>query len=485
MSGDERATKVSDRFKILASRDLGHFSDKAKMLASKEQREVEHQATVDERRKMHIAQKIHRAGDRVVVFTILFFGFFSVPRDTFELWAQRSQHSFPYIFLKIITSVLGGLVTAVINIDLFFLGQATREGIRPMSLHQAMREAIRLKRGQAMREKIRPRWGLSCKAKILVGGMFLAVLLGGNIIEKDGKMGFCGLHLDLDVCYGGGYARVGFSVGTSVIIFCMAFMMFRHVRLRALEKCIVFPGRVLQQPGAPCVCSWPGKYASAWDELVQRSLNGETSAAVVFLPPGCKQFGIHENIPSSEGLEGECWCIPLYGEKKKWGCRWWTEWMKNIETARRYGAELHVYFFAGMRGRGKVIFDKAGEEHLKREELYAKMKQFEESEEFQDARAAGLDNLSQKERYDGTSQYSREKERLFLAWLPKYSREFLEGSVGLGNSQKAEVAWLDRKGYPYKEIDIRIWLADGAEETRAPKAQAYGKLSSVSPELLD
>ena len=383
--------------------------------------------------------------------------------------------------LKTISSVLGGLVGTLIYIHVYFLAQAIREGIGPgrVVLQQAMREGIRPILGQAMREA---RWGLSCKAKIFVSGMSFAVLLGLSIIEKDGEIQLC--VFPSDTCNTEfDFALCGFLVGASMIIFFMALATSRHVKLRALEKCIVFPGRVLQQPGAPCICSWPGKYASAWDELVQSSLNGETSAAVVFLPPGCRQFGIHENIPSSEGLEGECWCIPLYGERKNWGCRWWTEWMKNIETARRYGAELHVYFFAGMCGRGKVAFDRAGEEHLRREELFTKMKQFEQSEEFQDAKAAGLDNLSQKERYDGTSQYSREKERLFLAWLPKYSREFLEGSVGLGNSQKAEVAWLDKKGYPYKEIDIRIWLADGAEETRSPKAQAYGKLSSVLPEL--
>ena len=22
-----------------------------------------------------------------------------------------------------------------------------------------------------------------------------------------------------------------------------------------------------------------------------------------------------------------CWCTPLYGEQKPWGCRWWTHWI--------------------------------------------------------------------------------------------------------------------------------------------------------------
>ena len=33
--------------------------------------------------------------------------------------------------------------------------------------------------------------------------------------------------------------------------------------------------------------------------------------------------------------------------------------------------------------------------------------------------------------------------------------EYLEEQKGLGTSQKAEVAWLDRYGYEYEELDVR------------------------------
>ena len=36
--------------------------------------------------------------------------------------------------------------------------------------------------------------------------------------------------------------------------------------------------------------------------------------------------------------------VPLYGEQKPWGVRWWTKWIANIESARREGAEMEVYF---------------------------------------------------------------------------------------------------------------------------------------------
>ena len=38
---------------------------------------------------------------------------------------------------------------------------------------------------------------------------------------------------------------------------------------------------------------------------------------------------------------------------------------------------------------------------------------------------------------DGSSQYSREEDRLFLQWLSEEERQFLVASEGLGNSQKS------------------------------------------------
>ena len=225
--------------------------------------------------------------------------------------------------------------------------------------------------------------------------------------------------------------------------------------LALTDRTIVFEGKIL--PGKPCVSSWPGKYESAWDALVQKSRRGNLSAAVVFLPQGSRHFGIHDPIPTAENLPGDCWCTPLYGEQKPWGCRWWTRWIKNIEEAVKKGAELEVYFFEKMKGKGKVeIFATAGAEHLRREQLFRRKGQFKESLEFYCAVITGLKELSKKKRGDGSSQYSREEHRLFLAWLDEEDREFLVSSEGLGNSQKAEVAWLQRKGYPYTEVEVDI-----------------------------
>ena len=223
------------------------------------------------------------------------------------------------------------------------------------------------------------------------------------------------------------------------------------------QRTIVFEGNVIA--GCHTVSSWPGKYERAWDALVAGSRDyGAISAAVVFLPEGSRDFGQHDSIPiraDLRDLKGTCWCTALYGERKPWGCRWWTRWIANVERAVELGCTLEVYYFNGKKGRGKVKdFSTAGIEHKRREEIANKMASFQETQGFKDALDAGLRSLSKEKGPDTSSPYSREVQRLFLAWLPEDEGKFLEESEGLGNSQKAEVAWLDRKGYAYVEKEV-------------------------------
>ena len=251
-------------------------------------------------------------------------------------------------------------------------------------------------------------------------------------------------------------------------------------------RSIVFHGKVIQESGRPCVASWPGKYEAAWDRLVQSSREGETSAAVVFLPEGTPSYGKHSPIPAEEDIAGECWCIPIYGERKPWGCLWWDKWIKNIEKAHACGAQLEVYYFEKSVGAGKVkSFDTAGDEHLRRDEINSRRTAFQESDIFKAAVAAGLDKLSKGTGQDSSSQYSREYRRLFLSWLPSKDRDFILASEGLGNSQKAEVAWLDRKGYEYVEVDVSKWLEEyhvPVPQEVTPKALPQGH--EVNPQIL-
>ena len=235
------------------------------------------------------------------------------------------------------------------------------------------------------------------------------------------------------------------------------------------EHTIVFEGNVL--PKRDTVCSWPGKYATAWDNLVAGSRHDNISAAVVFLPEGSEHFGFHDPIPAKiakhdlQDLHGECWCTPLYGEQKPWGCRWWSKWIANIELAVSQECTLVVYYFNGMKGHGKVKdFATAGEEHMRREAIFRCKDTFLQSKSFEDAYEAGLKHLSKQQGPDSSSPYSREVHRLFLASLPEEARQFLEASEGLGNSQKAEVAWLERNNFPY--VEKEVWEL----ESSSPKA---------------
>ena len=222
------------------------------------------------------------------------------------------------------------------------------------------------------------------------------------------------------------------------------------------ERTIVFKGNVL--PKRQTVCSWPGKYETAWAELVAGSRKDNISAAVVFLPEGSEHFGFHDAIPARKDLRdlrGGCWCTPLYGEQKPWGCRWWSKWIANIEKAVSKKCPLVVFYFNGMRGQGKVKdFTTAGEEHARREAICRGKDAFLQSDSFSNALKAGLGLLSKKPGPDSSSPYSREVHRLFLATLSEEDRRFLEASEGLGNSQKAEVAWLERKGYQFIEKEV-------------------------------
>ena len=109
-----------------------------------------------------------------------------------------------------------------------------------------------------------------------------------------------------------------------------------------------------------------------------------------------------------------------------------------------------------MKGQGKVEdFTTAGKENMRREAIFRCKDAFLQSESFKNALEAGLKHLSKEQGPDSSSPYSREVHRLFLAWLPEKEAQFLDASEGLGNSQKAEVAWLERKGYQFIKKEVR------------------------------
>merc|ERR1712079_334032 len=88
--------------------------------------------------------------------------------------------------------------------------------------------------------------------------------------------------------------------------------------------------------------------------------------------------------------------------KAPWGCYWFQLWIDNVQKAHRLKQEILVFYFAGEVGKGKLQWHE----------------------------------LRDKDAVD---------------------RAKAEG--GLGNSQRAEVAWLERESIPFREVDVRN-LAD-------------------------
>ena len=158
----------------------------------------------------------------------------------------------------------------------------------------------------------------------------------------------------------------------------------------------------------------------------------------------------------------------MYGEKKDWGCKWFQLWREHIKKAVSLNQRLQVFFFEGLVGKGKIeptstmtAWKACCADSIRRDKLYAMKSASIKSLLPQEQ--TRLDELSNETRDDSMgeapgSERGDEEERLFLASLSEEDRRFYEGHKGLGNSQKAEVAWLEEMGYAYEELDVRDFV---------------------------
>lgn len=149
----------------------------------------------------------------------------------------------------------------------------------------------------------------------------------------------------------------------------------------------------------------------------------QRSVACVFFPEGHPDFGAHSADPDSVG--GCCYCAAIYGAEQPWGCSWFAAWARNIHDAHQQGQRLVVYYFPGEVGQGKVPWG----------QLAAR------------GRASESDDL-----WDG---------------------------VGLGGSQKAEVAYLDRFAYAYEEWDVSELYSPTEAAAEDGKGQCVARLRAA------
>ena len=201
---------------------------------------------------------------------------------------------------------------------------------------------------------------------------------------------------------------------------------------------ISYPGNIKDAEGVECIVSFPGRYPDGWLECVEGS--HDMSVACVFLcdkgdglgkhapeddcqkcyckdiyglcPPGAvpgetadcrnfKSFGYKDKEKTPEENKEEC---DRNGGRPKWGCAWFQKWRKNVETAVSRKQKLIVYFFPGQVAQGRVKWE----------------------------------DLPTAQLWDG---------------------------VGLGGSQKGEVAYLDKMGYPYEMRDVSKFLGEYASQS--------------------
>ena len=184
---------------------------------------------------------------------------------------------------------------------------------------------------------------------------------------------------------------------------------------------ISFGGKI-REGAEHCFVSFPGKFASAWDALIDEDAVHAQSIACVFLCTPEDGLGRHEPDPDRPGV---CYCKTIYGERSyeefgylkilpkdctpdqevkaktiakftktvvirgdateeergaareeafqawekngkvaPWGCKWFQVWKEKVEEAVRLGQKLKVFFFPGQARQGKEAWRDLAEADL-------------------------------------------------------------------------------------------------------------------------
>ena len=183
---------------------------------------------------------------------------------------------------------------------------------------------------------------------------------------------------------------------------------------------ISYKGNIKETEGSDCIVSFPGKYADGWRECVQASSH-DMGVACVFLCGEDDGFGQHAIDPDGDGKA--CYCHKIYGRRKfdvfghksheeceangnrpTWGCLWFEKWRSNVEVAVKRKQRLIAYFFGGQVGEGRVTWDE----------------------------------LATADLWNG---------------------------IGIGGSQKGEVAFLEKMGYKFDMRDVEDFLNSFAKDS--------------------
>ena len=186
---------------------------------------------------------------------------------------------------------------------------------------------------------------------------------------------------------------------------------------------VSFHGRI-RPDATECVVSFPGKFASGWDALIEERY--EQSVACVFLCRPEDGLGQHSTNPEAPpGASVTCYCPTIYGERNfkqfgylcwlpngcssdkekrvrekakhtntvvvsanadekemleaerqakeaweksgrtaSWGCRWFEVWKEKVHEAVAKGQTLKVVYFPGQVGQGHVAWNELSQPYV-------------------------------------------------------------------------------------------------------------------------
>jgi len=208
--------------------------------------------------------------------------------------------------------------------------------------------------------------------------------------------------------------RIGKDALNELMLFSDEIPEPRHMAsFLEFRSTITDGGQVLAVEGIDCIASFPGLYSRGWGAEFDPRL---MSVASVFLHPDAPELGQHAKNPdASQAGQNPCYCRTIYGERdyKKmgyliwiprkaskderhrlqayaertgavlveeslasvqecigkaeqakrrfeenggvaaWGCKWFSHWTRRIQEAAARKQRLLVYFYQGDVGKGK------------------------------------------------------------------------------------------------------------------------------------
>jgi hypothetical protein len=208
------------------------------------------------------------------------------------------------------------------------------------------------------------------------------------------------------------------------------------------KRNLLYEGSIQEEKGVPCIASFPWRFEDEWSEIVALGTEEDDgSVSVACVRPRYqkkkkkkkKKSVQHVNDPAT----GRCYCesIGAAGSEHLWalrrGCAWFEDWKLNCYKARAYDQVFQVYYFPGQVGQGKVSWEDLPKHALLRNKVLSAWPKDDET--------------------GGPKKLQPAEEAAYLAGLSEEERSTV---VGLGGSQKAQVAWLDKHEIPYEELDV-------------------------------